>query len=146
MNTFLVINFLIIIILLLLVLVLLVRVAKLERKAVDVTAKDVAAFVDQMREMIIESERAAERLDASIRERETVLEDLSDLVESKLSRLNQLSAYEDNPSIENLALGDNPLQSEVYRLYLQGNSETDIARQLKISVTEVNIIINMLQG
>jgi DNA-binding NarL/FixJ family response regulator len=119
------------------------RVSKLERKSVDVTAKDVAAFVEQMREMIIESERAAERLDASIQDREAALEDLNDLVENKLDRLNRISAYEETPSIENLALGDNPLQSEVYRLYLQGKSGIEIAKQLKITLKEVNMIINM---
>ena len=143
MNTFLIINLAVIIVLLLLVLALTIRVGRLERKSLDVTAKDVATFVDQMREMIIESERAAERLDASIRDREAVLEDLNDLIESKLSRLNRISAYEENPSFETLTLGDNPLQNEVYSLYLQGQNDIEIAKQLKISVTEVNKIINL---
>lgn len=146
MNTFLIINFFIVVILLFLVVSLLIRVKRLEAKSIDVTPKDVATFVDQMREMVIESERAAEQLDASIRERETVLEDLSALVESRLTRLGQLDEYENNPTLENIPIGDNPLQAKVYRLLMQGSDVPAIAKNLNISVTEVEMIIRLLHG
>ncbi|GAB7140250.1 hypothetical protein RsTz2092_01980 [Deferribacterales bacterium RsTz2092] len=74
-------------ILLILVISLQSRLRKLEDKMTDVTASDVAVYVEQMRELVKQSEMVADRLDSSIRERESALEDLSELVQSASMRL-----------------------------------------------------------
>ena len=122
---------------------LMLRVRRLEDKGTDISASDVAAYVDNMREILIESERLAETLDTSIKEREAVLEDLSDLVEARINRLHKIAAYENSPTIENLPLGDNALQSKVYSMLLAGDSPDDIARALGITVADVDRIIDL---
>ncbi|MDR2884712.1 MAG: hypothetical protein LBV09_06345 [Deferribacteraceae bacterium] len=143
LNTLVFFNLVAILILLIIVINLMLRLRRLEAKSVDVTPKDVAAYVDQMREILIESERAAEILDATIKEREAALEDLSDLVEDKLRRLSDITAY--TKPAEKKPKPESSMQNKVYRLLLQGFTEDDIARQLGISEQEVNLLINMVK-
>lgn len=134
-----------VVILLFIALSLMVRVGRLEKKTADVSARDLAAFVEQMREILIESENTAERLDAAITERESALEDLSDLVESRIDRLRKVTVFESSRSIEDLPLGNGPLQNKIFRMLLKGDSVEDIAVKLKLTVDEVDMIIDAVK-
>jgi DNA-binding NarL/FixJ family response regulator len=133
-------NLVVVVVLLIIVVNLLLRVKRLEEKSTDLSGREVAAFVEQMREIMVESEFAADRLEASIREREGMLEDLASLVDEKVQKLNRLNAYEQEPTIENLPLGDSPKQNQVYRMLMQGKSKMEIASQLGITTAEVDIL------
>ncbi len=108
---------------------LMFRVKRLEERSLDISARDVAAFTEQMREVLVESERIAEQLDTAIKERESVLEDLGDLVDARIARLKEFSTEDDND-----------MHSQVFRLLMQGRTNQEIARILNISVAEVELI------
>lgn len=69
---------------------LLLRIRQVERKLINFSPTEAYAIMENMREMIIESERLAHSLESSIKEREAVLEDLSDLVDEKLARFSNI--------------------------------------------------------
>lgn len=117
---------------LILVIGLMIRVKRLESKALDISARDVAAFTNQMREVLVESERVAERLDNAIRDRESALEDLGDLVDARIRRMKELGGQEEES-----------LQKEIHRLMMQGRTNQEIARILNISVGEVDFIATL---
>ena len=142
-NTLVAINLIVAVILLVLVTWVILRLKRLEEKAVDVTPGDVAAFVEQMRDMMVESERVADRLDASIREREEILEDLTDIVDDRVKKINRMTLYEKEPTLENLPIGETSLHNKVFRLLIAGHSREEIARELKITTAEVGLIEKM---
>ncbi|MDR2870539.1 MAG: hypothetical protein LBV04_08820 [Deferribacteraceae bacterium] len=149
------------VVMLVIIISLMLRVRKLEDKITDISAKDVAAYVDNMREILIESERVAEQLELGIKEKESMLEDLSDLVESRLSRLHQITGYE--TTVETLARNpipatvtpitpvnpaprraeETPLQKKVYQMLLSGDSVATVAATLGLSTEEVEMIIDL---
>ena len=135
---------------------LILRVKRLEDKIADVSATDVAAYVENMREILIESERVADQLDASIKEKEALLEDLSDLVEARINKLQQLTGYESiiEPLVqpnriapeprERSSYGATPLQNKVYQMLLGGDSVASIATKMGLTVDEVEMLIDLV--
>lgn len=127
---------------------LMLRIRRLEEKSADVSTADIATYVSNMREILIESERAAERLDAGIKEKEAMLEDLSDLVENRLNRLQQLSggsasgSHANQP--RNIPPGSGQLQSAIYQMLLKGDTVPSIARKLSITPEQVEMLINLV--
>lgn len=93
-------------------------------------------MIEQLKELIIESERVSENLDAEITKKENLLEDLSALVDEKLDKY---------ASITNVNQKEKKLSEKIKDLHNKGLSPAEIAKELCISVTEVNLVIKMKQ-
>ena len=90
--------------------------------------------METMRDMVIESERVADKLDIAIRDREAVLEDLSDLADEKLARLD---------GIINKNEEENNKKDTILDLHNQGIDHNEIARRLGVSLSEVDITVSI---
>lgn len=126
--------FILIFILILLVVSLILRIKNLEKRLVNFTPTEAYTIMETMRDMVIESERVADKLDAAIKDRESVLEDLSDLVDEKIARLDKIVDNSDD---------EKNRKTLILSLYKQGLNETEIARRLNISVAEVTMSLNL---
>ena len=73
-------------ILIILIVSLLLRIRNVERKLINFSPTEAYSIMENMHEMVLESQRLADSLEASIKAREAVLEDLSDLVDKKILR------------------------------------------------------------
>lgn len=118
-------------VLVILVAFLAAKVRKLEKKLIEVTPSDLYPFIEELRELVIESERVAVKLENSIRERESVLEDLTVLADSKIESYGRIT---EQPKEEKT------LKGKIKDLADGGASDTEIARELGISITEVKIV------
>lgn len=96
---------------------------------------NIPIIIDQLKELIIESERVSEKLDSAINEKEQLLEDINALVEDKLNRLH---------NIINSDTKEKNIRERIKELHLQGLTPAEIAKKLEISVTEVNLVIKIL--
>jgi DNA-binding NarL/FixJ family response regulator len=105
------------------------KVNRLENKLLDVDASDVIIYAEQLREILSESERVAEKLDAAIREREGILEDLGSLIDARIARLRGIESPQNG--------------EDVLKLLNQGRTKQEIARLLNMTVTEVEILSAM---
>lgn len=136
-------------VLILVVISLIIRIKNVERKLVNFTPTEAYAIMENMQAMVTESEQIADNLDSSIKQREAVLEDLSDLVDEKIARLNsmmndgkaQVKKNDDNYSIDLNTKDD--IKSKIISYYNGGKSETEIAKELGISVTEVRLAVSL---
>jgi uncharacterized protein (DUF3084 family) len=133
-STLITLAYVILLILLLLVAGLLAKVRKLEKKVIDVSPKDLYPFIEELRELVIESERVASKLDTSIKDRESVLEDLTALLDTKLAGYNRAA---DKTATEK------SLKDKIKELAAENLTDADIARRLGISTTEVKIVRSM---
>jgi hypothetical protein len=133
-STLLLIAYMVLLVLVLLVAGLLAKVRKLEKKLIDVTPSDLYPFIEELRELVIESEHIAVRLENSIKERESVLEDLAALTDTKLADYSRTAEK---------SREEKPLKDKVRELAENGMSDSDIARKLGISTTEVKIVRSM---
>jgi len=93
-------------------------------------------IIEQLKELIIESERVSENLDTEITRKENLLEDLSVLVDEKLDKY---------ASITSANKEEKKLSEKIKDLYNKGLSPMEIAKELCVSVTEVNLVIKMKQ-
>lgn len=118
---------------LLLIIPLLGKVRRLEKKLVDVDPKDLYPFIEEMRELLVESERVADALEDSLREKESTLEDLNAIIDGKLERYQQI-IYK-SPD-------EKPLRNKIAEMHDSGMSAAEISRKLQISLTEVNIVLS----
>ncbi len=134
MDSILLLLFMLVLVLILVIAWLLYRIKKIESKLINFTPTEAYTIMDNMRDMVQMSEQAADKLDNAIRLREEVLEDICDLVDEKVARL---SASIDRESEEL------DINATILSLNEQGYSDTDIARELGISVTEVRMSINL---
>jgi len=96
---------------------------------------NIPIIIDQLKELIIESERVSEKLDSAISEKEQLLEDINALVEDKLNRLH---------NIINSDTKEKNIRERIKELHLQGLTPAEIAKKLQISITEVNLVIKIL--
>ncbi|MDR2105420.1 MAG: hypothetical protein LBP51_06675 [Deferribacteraceae bacterium] len=112
---------------------LFIRVRRLEAEIHSVSADDLAAYSEILRDILLESEKTAERLDAAIRERENALEDIGALLDARISRLKELSG-ESAPE---------ELQAHVKRLLRDGRTKNEAARLLNMSITEIELLSSM---
>ena len=118
---------------------LIARVRKLEGKLVDVKPQDLYPFIEEMRELVLESERVADKLESSIREKEELLEDLSDLADAKLKTFDDSFNKQD---------AGRSLKQKIIEMSDEGYDVTGIAKKLGISTTEVKLVqsINRKDG
>ena len=93
--------------------------------------------METMRDMVIESERVADKLDSAIKDREAVLEDFSDLVDEKLARLDVVLGKKDE---------ENNKKDMIADFHRQGLDNSEIARRLGVSLSEVSITLSLLNG
>ena len=78
-------------ILIILIVSLLLRIRNVERKLINFSPTEAYSIMENMHEMVLESQRLADSLEASIKAREAVLEDLSDLVDEKILRYEHIT-------------------------------------------------------
>lgn len=156
-------------ILIILIISMLLRIRNLERKLVNFSPTEAYSIMENMHEMVLESQRLADSLESSIKAREAVLEDLSDLVDEKILRYEKLSGEKfagipkekkevkneqihletvlkkQETSQEQTKPQDNKkdLKTKIFSLNAAGKSSIDIARELGISITEVQLALRL---
>lgn len=130
-------GYILIFILIVLIISLILRIRNIEKKLINFTPTEAYAIMQTMRDMVIESERVADKLDAAIKDREAVLEDLSYLTDEKIARLD---------GIIDKNAEEKDKKSMVLALHREGLDEAEIARRIGISVTEVRIAVNLSAG
>jgi len=133
-STVLIITHIVLLVLVLVIAALAAKVRRLEKKLIEVTPSDLYPFIEELRELVIESERIATKLDNSIKERESVLEDLTVLAGSKL---------EDYGRAAEKTVKEKTLKEKIRELAEDGMPDSAIARKLGISTTEVKIVRSM---
>lgn len=137
LTIFILIAFLLIAALYLIVFSLIIKVNKLSSKMANISYDDVNLLINELKELLTESERVAESLDNSIAEKESILEDINDLIDRKLERL-------ESATINNVQ--EMNLKDKIINLSNSGKNEYEIAKNLGISVTEVNLVLKMNNG
>lgn len=136
-TTLMLLGYILIFILIVLIISLILRIRNIEKKLINFTPTEAYAIMQTMRDMVIESERVADKLDSAIKDREAVLEDLSYLTDEKIARLD---------GIIDKNAEEKDKKSMVLALYREGLDEAEIARRIGISVTEVRIAVNLSAG
>lgn len=159
-STLISIAFFLICVLFIMLLIAFTRIIKMQKMLTDVSPKDLYPFLEELRELVIESERIADKLEDEITKKEEILEDIASLAEEKLRRLETIN---DNPS-ENpaaallAAISNTPpaaasapkpapnpagqlsIRDRISDLIAVGMSDTQIASELGVSTTEVQIV------
>ncbi|MCX8083398.1 MAG: hypothetical protein N3C60_00530 [Calditerrivibrio sp.] len=155
---FIIILFVLNLLLLLIIAYLLLKIKELSKKVINVSYDDVKLITENLKDLIVESEKVSEKLESSIKEKEAVLEDLVDLIDAKLRRLEHINVsggynqiadldkVEDTAVIRTTTIADADLSGMSLRekvVYLSKNGVTpmEIAKRLGISVTEVNLVL-----
>lgn len=136
-STLLIITYSILLVLVIVIAFLAAKVRRLEKKLIEVTPSDLYPFIEELRELVIESERVAIKLENSIKERENVLEDLAVLTDSKIETYSRVAEQPKE------AKEEKTLKDKVKDLADSGASDAEIARELGISITEVKIVRSM---
>ena len=156
-------------ILIILIVSLLLRIRNVERKLINFSHTEAYSIMENMHEMVLESQRLADSLEASIKAREAVLEDLSDLVDEKILRYEHVTGEKfskiknekkevkseqihletvlkkQETLKEQLNKQDSKkdLKTNILSLNAEGKSSIDIARELGISITEVQLALRL---
>lgn len=156
-------------ILIILIINLLLRIRTLERKLINFSPTEAYSIMENMHEMVLESQRLADSLESSIKAREAVLEDLSDLVDEKILRYEKAAGEKytgiskEKTALKNeqahletvlkmqeqqkdkSVMQDNKqdLKTKILSLNAAGKSSIDIARELGISITEVQLALRL---
>ena len=108
------------------------RIRFMERKLVNVNYEDIQVLTEHLKDMLIESERVAETIEFEIKEKEDMLADLSEVLELKLIRMEDLL----NNSFE-----ENNIKNTVREMSKQKLGVVDIAKRLGISSAEVELML-----
>lgn len=188
--------FILIVLMFVIVVSLYLKIRALEAKMVDVTPQDLYPFIEEMRELVIESEQVAERLDNAIKQKEEALEDLIDVASARADELRSLENFAKTNNVKpplviepnksdsknttpitvkdeedyffdtdelddkfepsaktesqvnepydfSGAQEENPIKKKILELHRLGQSESEIARKLNISTTEVKIVMSI---
>ena len=143
---------------------LLIAISKingLHKKVTDVNPNDLYPFMEELRELVIESERVADKLEDAVRQKEELLEDLSALLDDKLKRLETIddipepsitytpSSVASAPPIlpeQPIEIRQSPagnMRSRITDMVQRGHSDIEIAAKLGVSTTEVLIVKQM---
>lgn len=156
-------------ILIILIVSLLLRIRNVERKLINFSPTEAYSIMENMHEMVLESQRLADSLEASIKAREAVLEDLSDLVDEKILRYEHVTGEKfskiknekkevksEQIHLETVLKKQETLKEQINKqdskkdlktnilsLNAEGKSSIDIARELGISITEVQLALRL---
>lgn len=136
LSLFLILLFLLVGISYLLIFYLISKINKFSKFIYKNNLSELPLMIEQLKELIIESERVSENLDMEITKKENLLEDLNALVDEKLNKY---------ASITNANQKEKKLSEKIKDLYNKGLSPAEIAKELCVSVTEVNLVIKMKQ-
>lgn len=136
LSLFLILLFLLVGISYLLIFYLISKINKFSKFIYKNNLSELPLMIEQLKELIIESERVSENLDMEITKKENLLEDLSALVDEKLNKY---------ASITNVNQKEKKLSEKIKDLHNKGLSPAEIAKELCVSVTEVNLVIKMKQ-
>ena len=154
-------------ILIILIVSLLLRIRNVERKLINFSPTEAYSIMENMHEMVLESQRLADSLEASIKAREAVLEDLSDLVDEKILRYEHVTGEKfskiknekkevkseqihletvlkkQETLKEQLNKQDSKkdLKTNILSLNAEGKSSIDIAIEIGISITEFQLAL-----
>lgn len=109
-------------------------VGKLKKYITKNDLTQLPEIINHLKNMIIESERVSEKIDNTLKEKESLLEDLSDIIDAKLEKF--YSYTEKLPETKSL-------KEHIISLFKSGKTPVEIARQLEISITEINIVLKM---
>ena len=113
-----------------------VRLKRLEKRMLSVSYDDIRIIVEELKSLLIESERVSEELSGNIREKEELLENLIDLTEAKLNRLEKITVS----SKKELSL-----KEQIAGLHRRGYNSSQIAKELNISIAEVNLALKLIK-
>lgn len=154
---FLIILFLLNLMVMFILMYIIIKLKSINKKMANVSYEDVKLITETLKDLVIESERVSERIENSVKEKESLLEDLVALVDSKLKRLESIDVnYQQNiinkevedrvdinfsNNINEINLSGMSLKEKVVYLSRNGATPTDIAKRLGISVTEVNLVL-----
>ena len=160
-------------ILIILIISLIIRIRNVERKLINFSPTEAYSILENMHEMVLESQRIADSLEAAIKAKEAVLEDLSDLVDEKILRYEKISGEkytykqpEKKEPVKNTVPEvkkdvsvniqeikeheqvkqpetKKDLKSKILELSNSGKASIDIARELGISITEVQLALRL---
>lgn len=160
-------------ILIILIISLIIRIRNVERKLINFSPTEAYSILENMHEMVLESQRLADSLEAAIKSKEAVLEDLSDLVDEKILRYEKISGEKYTykqpekkepvkntvPEVKKEAAANiqkireqeqlkqpetkKDLKSKILELSNSGKASIDIARELGISITEVQLALRL---
>ncbi len=146
--------FFLICILFIMLLIAFTKIHNIQKSLADVSPKDLYPFMEELRELVIESERIADKLEDAIAKKEELLEDISTLAEDKLKRLETIKVPDEKPILKQYyamqqkssaaepAYSQEPLtmRDKIAELIRSGLPDTEIASRLGISTTEVQIV------
>jgi len=147
--------FFLICILFIMLLIAFTKIHNIQKRLADVSPKDLYPFMEELRELVIESERIADKLEDAIAKKEELLEDISTLAEDKLKRLETIQVPDEKPVLKQYyamqqkqtaapesAFSHEPLsmRDKIAELIRSGLPDTEIAARLGISTTEVQIV------
>lgn len=147
--------FFLICILFIMLLIAFTKIHNIQKSLADVSPKDLYPFMEELRELVIESERIADKLEDAIAKKEELLEDISTLAEDKLKRLETIKVPDEKPVLKQYyAMQQKPsaaaeptysqepltMRDKIAELIRSGLPDTEIASRLGISTTEVQIV------
>lgn len=156
-STLLSIAFFLICVLFILLLIAFTKLNTMQKRLTDVSPKDLYPFLEELRELVIESERIADKLEDNIKKKEELLEDITSLAEDKLKRLETIDdrqlplnthSYGYQRPVQQTAQpiqdvrqsAQMSIRDRISDLIAIGMTDTQIATELGISTTEVQII------
>ncbi len=113
-----------------------IRLKKIENKMLSVSYDDIRILVEELKTLLKESERISEELSAQITEKEELLENLVDLADAKLNRLEKITVSSEEES---------SIRTKVSDLIRQGYNSSEIAKELNISIAEVNLAKKLMK-
>lgn len=149
--------FMLICVLFVLLLIAITKINSLHKKVTDVNPKDLYPFMEELRELVIESERVADKLEDSVKQKEEMLEDISALLDEKLKRLETIEDHEPVYTPQTVGINRQPvrpapaparsagetMRSRIAEMVEMGLTDSDIAAKLGISTTEVQLVKRM---
>jgi glycine cleavage system regulatory protein len=108
------------------------KVRFIEKRLIDLSYEDVQVLIEQLKDLLIEAERVAEKIDLEIKEKEDMLADLSELLELKLIRMEELVAsYGEEEHI----------RKNILEMAKNNIKPIDIAKRLGIPSAEVELML-----
>jgi len=128
-------TYVLLLIMIILFITLMLRIKKIEDKLLNFSPAEAYTIMQTMTDMVKESERVADKLDMSIKEKEAILEDVIDLIDSKIVRFDNIVSKSSN---------EKGIRHSIMDLHEQGATSAAIAKQLGISLTEVQITLNII--
>jgi hypothetical protein len=108
------------------------RINRIERKFINISYEEVQILIEHLKEMLIEAERVAEKLELEIKEKEDMLADLSELLELKLIRMEELVATNSE---------EEHIRKNIIEMAKNNMHPIDIAKRLGIPSSEVELML-----